>query len=633
MSANHSEVIGAESKHHIRLEIQFLRAVAVTLVVLSHLKIGVFSGGFVGVDMFFVVSGFVIGLTMLNEQSTQGKVSIKRFFERRFFRIYPPLAFMVVGASVYAYLVLAFDRSQDFFIEQARAALFSYGNYFFMFHKMDYFLQDANSTFFLHTWSLGLEEQFYLLLPIFITILGVIGRKSLFGARIRVWKIGFVVLGLLSLIGALLIYAGYLGWFSPDFRSVFVFYSTITRGWEFFLGLLVAVLVFQREQRGHAPVKKIHTAWVLISVFALIGVHIAHSAFSVSQFIVSSVTALITAVFIFSLPISSANNQRFFGVKIFQLIGNSSYSIYLWHWIAVAIAEDIFHPVSAKHMSILVAISLIPAFASYRFVETPFRKARNLQFKKKLALAVALVAIPVSALWGLETSTLQAREEYGNVFPSTVLDDCDFWNELCVVGPKDAEKSILLFGDSHTYQIIPIFVDYVKERGYKLTTCVMICRDERYSEIKDDTFPGGNFDLVINSYKTNNGTTERSYRKDLAETFAKFSQSRSADHLIVLDNPFFADHVSPRRIRKPNLVPLPRAPQDEVANPITQDWKSDAGESVFLYDPFPVLCGVTECPVEKDGKVLYLDNNHLSMVGVRLIEPSLIAMVDDILGK
>ncbi|MFM1839174.1 MAG: hypothetical protein RIS37_440, partial [Actinomycetota bacterium] len=74
MSANHSEVIGAESKHHIRLESQFLRAVAVTLVVLSHLKIGVFSGGFVGVDMFFVVSGFVIGLTMLNEQSTQGKV-------------------------------------------------------------------------------------------------------------------------------------------------------------------------------------------------------------------------------------------------------------------------------------------------------------------------------------------------------------------------------------------------------------------------------------------------------------------------------------------------------------------------------------------------------------------------------
>jgi peptidoglycan/LPS O-acetylase OafA/YrhL len=165
------------TEHRIRKEIQFLRAVAVTLVVLSHLGIGMFSGGFVGVDMFFVVSGFVIGLTMVNEQISTGKVSLRRFFERRFFRIYPPLAFMVVGASVYAYVVLAFDRSQDFFIQQARAALFSYGNFFFMFHKMDYFLQDANATFFLHTWSLGLEEQFYLTLPIFIVVLAVLGRK------------------------------------------------------------------------------------------------------------------------------------------------------------------------------------------------------------------------------------------------------------------------------------------------------------------------------------------------------------------------------------------------------------------------------------------------------------------------
>ena len=621
------------SGHRIRKEIQFLRAVAVTLVVLSHLGIGMFSGGFVGVDMFFVVSGFVIGLTMVNEQTSTGKVSLRRFFERRFFRIYPPLAFMVVGASVYAYVVLAFDRSQDFFIQQARAALFSYGNFFFMFHKMDYFLQDANSTFFLHTWSLGLEEQFYLTLPIFIAVLAVLGRKKVFGDRVLVWKRGFAALGVASLASALAIYNGYLGWFSTEFRSVFVFYSTLTRAWEFLLGLLVAVAVSQRELRGNIQVHRKFSVLVSLSIGTLAFVIVAHAAFGWSQFVVSSVTAFATAIFIYSIPRSALNKQSIFGNRMFQVIGNSSYSIYLWHWIAVAVAEDIFHPASATHKSVLVLLSFVPALLSYRFVEKPFRGARNIQFKKKVLLAVALVIVPVTVLWGLEISTLRAREDYGNVFPSTVLHDCDFWNELCVIGPDTSDKKILLFGDSHTYQIIPVFVDYAKKNGFQLTTCVMVCRDDNYSRITDNSFPGGDFDLIVNSYKTNNGATERSYRKDIAETFSQFSDLRGASHLIVLDNPFYAEHKSPRRIRKPVLVPLSRQQQDEVANPITQDWKSDSSADVYLYDPFPVLCTATECPVEKDGKVLYLDNNHLSMVGVRLLEPSLIAMVNQILGN
>ena len=621
------------SEHRIRKEIQFLRAVAVILVVLSHLGIGAFSGGFVGVDMFFVVSGFVIGLTMVNEQLSTGKVSLRRFFERRFFRIYPPLAFMVVGASVYAYVVLAFDRSQDFFIEQARAALFSYGNFFFMFNKMDYFLQDANATFFLHTWSLGLEEQFYLTLPLLIALLAVLGRKKVFGDRVQVWRTGFVVLGVASFASAIAIYNGYLGWFSSEFRSVFVFYSTLTRAWEFLLGLLVAIAVSQRELRGHIHPHRRFSIVASLSIGTLALVLLAYPAFGWSQFVVSSITAFATTALIYSLPQSALNRQSVFGNRVFQAIGNSSYSIYLWHWIAVAVAEDVFHPANANVMTSLVLLSIVPAVFSYRFVEIPFRSARKLQFKKKALLAASLVIFPVTVLWGLEISTLKTREDYGNVFPSTVLQDCDFWNELCVVGPDSSSEKILLFGDSHTYQIIPVFVDFAKKYGFQLTTCVMVCRDENYSRIKDNSFPDGNFDLVVNSYKTNNGLTERSYRKDIAETFTLFAELRGASHLIVLDNPFNAGHVSPRRIRKPELEPLSRADQDAVANPITQDWKDDAGEGTFFYDPFTVLCNATECPLEKDGKVLYLDNNHLSMVGVQLLEPSLMNLVNQILAQ
>jgi peptidoglycan/LPS O-acetylase OafA/YrhL len=619
--------------HRIRQEIQFLRAVAVTLVVLSHLGIGIFSGGFIGVDMFFVVSGFVIGLTMVNEQTSSGKVSLRRFFERRFFRIYPPLAFMVICASIYAYVVLAFDRSQDFFIEQARAALFSYGNFFFMFNKMDYFLQDANATFFLHTWSLGLEEQFYLTLPLLIALLAVLGRKKVFGDRVQVWRTGFVVLGVASLASALAIYNGQLGWFSSEFRSVFVFYSTLTRAWEFLLGLLIAIAVSHRELRGHIHPHRRFSIVASLSIGTLALVLIAYPAFGWSQFVVSSITAFATTALIYSLPQSALNRQSVFGNRVFQAIGNSSYSIYLWHWIAVAVAEDVFQPANAYVKTTLVLLSFVPAVLSYRFVEIPFRNARKLQFKKKMFLAVSLVVLPVTVLWGLEISTLKTREDYGNVFPSTVLDDCDFWNDLCVVGPDSSAKKILLFGDSHTYQIIPVFVDYAKRQGFQLTTCVMVCRDKNYSRIKDNSFPTGNFDLVVNSYKTNNGLTERSYRKDIAESFTLFSELRGASHLIVLDNPFNAGHVSPRRIRKPDLQPLSRAEQDAVANPITQNWKDDAGEGTFFYDPFTVLCNATECPLEKNGKVLYLDNNHLSIPGVKLIEPSLIKLVNQILAQ
>jgi hypothetical protein len=219
------------------------------------------------------------------------------------------------------------------------------------------------------------------------------------------------------------------------------------------------------------------------------------------------------------------------------------------------------------------------------------------------------------------------------VYTNTELHGCDFVSEICVVGEDSAAQKILLYGDSHIYQLIPIFVDYTETHDVQITTCALACNGEQYSTIKDGTFAPGNFDLVINSFKTNSEELSREVRLDLATTFRQFASDRGAEHLIVLDNPFYGGSVAPRRIRLPELVPLSRADQDAVANPITQNWKDDTGEGTYFYDPFTVLCNATECPLEQDGKVLYLDNNHLSMPGVRLLEPSLIALVAQILDK
>jgi len=619
--------------HRIRKEIQFLRAVAVTLVVLSHLGIGMFSGGFVGVDMFFVLSGFVIGLTMINEQVTTGKVSFRRFFERRFFRIFPPLSFMVAVMTVYAYFVVPFTKAQDFFIQQARAALFSYGNFFFMFRKLDYFVQSGDITFFLHTWSLGVEEQFYIALPIVLGVLALIGRRFDAAQRIRIWTVGFIVLGLASAVVMVGSSKQKYGWFDPQFRPGFLFYSPFTRAWEFFLGLLVAIAVLRYEQGRKYLGSAMRTVLSIIAVLVIVYVLVTRVDGNGSQITACALTALATGLLIFSLSGSKLDAQKFFGVGVFQAIGNSSYSIYLWHWIGVSVSLDLMRPDSSIDKSILVTASMLPAVISYRYIEQPFRKLRNGSTQIKVLSGLGLVLVPTLMLFGLDFTKTQARESYGNVYASAVLSGCDFMNDVCVVGEDTAAKKVLLYGDSHIYQLIPIFVDYTKTHDVQITTCALVCYGEQYSTIKDGTFAPGNFDLVINSFKTNSEELSRAVRLDLATTFSQFASDRGAKHLIVLDNPFYGGSVAPRRIRLPKLVPLSRADQDAVANPITQEWKDDTGEGTYFYDPFTVLCNATECPLEQDGKVLYLDNNHLSMPGVRLLEPSLIALVAQILDK
>jgi peptidoglycan/LPS O-acetylase OafA/YrhL len=621
------------SQNQIRKEIQFLRAVAVTLVVLSHLGIGMFSGGFVGVDMFFVVSGFVIGLTMINEQVTTGRVSFKRFFERRFFRVFPPLSFMVAVMTVYAYFIVPFTKAQDFFIQQARAALFSYGNFFFMFRKLDYFVQSGDITFFLHTWSLGVEEQFYIALPIVLGVLALIGSRFDAVQRIRIWTVGFVILGLASAVVMVGSSKESYGWFDPQFRPGFLFYSPFTRAWEFFLGLLVAIAVMRYEQGRKFLGSTIRTGLSAVSILVILYVLVTRVEGNGSQIPASALTALATGLLIFSLSGSKLDVQRFFGIGIIQAIGNSSYSIYLWHWIGVSISLDLMRPDSSIDKSLLVAASMLPAVISYRYIEQPFRKLRTRSTKLKVFSGLTLVLVPTLMLFGLDFTKTQARESYGNVYASTVLSGCDFLNDVCVVGEDTAAKKVLLYGDSHIYQLIPIFVDYTKTHDVQITTCALNCSPENYSTIKDGTFAPGSFDLVINSFKTNSEEISREKRLDLATTFSTFASDRGAKHLIVLDNPFYADSVAPRRIRMPDLEPLSRADQDAVANPITQNWKDDAGAETFFYDPFTVLCNATECPLEKDGKVLYLDNNHLSMPGVQLLEPSLINMVNQILAQ
>jgi hypothetical protein len=226
-----------------------------------------------------------------------------------------------------------------------------------------------------------------------------------------------------------------------------------------------------------------------------------------------------------------------------------------------------------------------------------------------------------------------AREEYGNVFPSTVLEGCDFWGEMCTVGPEDASKRILVFGDSHAYQLIPMIKEYTEVHDFELTTCVMVCKDENLAKIGDGSFSESRFDLVITSIKTISGTFSRDERKTFASHFNSYTKSQNSLHLVVLDNPFFANQVSPRRIKHPVLEPLDRTAQTEMRAPYLTDLLSDSDAKTIFFDPFDSLCNEEICFTEYDGKALYLDNNHYSMAGSDLIQPNLYKTLDSLLGN
>ena len=624
----------------IQPEIQFLRAFAVSLVILSHAKFSMWPGGFVGVDMFFVVSGYVIGLSLIHERNQSNSNSLKQFFQRRFFRIFPPLVATIVGSCVYAYLVLPLDRAQDYFIQQARAALFSYANFFFIFHKMDYFLQEANSTFFLHTWSLGIEEQFYILVPILIAIVGFRYQSKVSSDHFRIWRNIFQTIALISATCALIIHLDVYTFSNPEFGQLVLFYSPLTRSWEFFVGMLIALHLSANSQTSpkHLQSKFASRSALGTSIALLLISLIGYQQGMLSQFSASSLTAVATGLFILIRNEFNFANNRMIRHRAIQIIGNASYSIYLWHWIGVSIAADVlrrdsFDPNNSFEISILILLSLIPAFLSYRIIEIPFRKVRFLPTRPKIIIGVSLVLIPVMCLTLLRITMLSAREEYGNVYPSTVLEGCDFWGELCIVGPNDASKRILVFGDSHAYQLIPMIKEYAEVHNFELTTCVMVCKDKNLVKIGDGSFSENQFDLIITSIKTISGTFSRDDLKTFASSFNSFTKSQNSLHLVVLDNPFFANHVSPRRIKHPALEPLDRKAQTEMRAPYLTDLVSDSDAKTIFFDPFDSLCNQEICFTEYDGKALYLDNNHYSMTGSKLIQPNLNKTLDSLLGN
>lgn len=340
-----------------------LRALAIIPVVLFHVDLGLFSGGFTGVDIFFVISGFLITSIIVAELN-DGRFSLLEFYKRRALRILPAYVALILAVTVAAYAMMLPAEAYRLGIAIAASAGFASNIYFW--RTEDYFAQEAGSTPLLHTWTLSVEEQFYILLPIGLLLLAHIAR----GRYAAVIALGSIASFLLSVWGL-------------ERAPTATFYLLPTRVWEFGLGALLAVL--GRDVVRGAGVRTVASSVGLaLLAYGVFGLDVS-DAFPGPNALFPVLGAVLL------IACGDGNwTGRVLSSWPLVAIGRISYSLYLWHWPVIVFYEMRTGPgLSAAEIVLVIAVSLLLATLSYVWIEQPFRTRK---MRTRSALRVDLAA-------------------------------------------------------------------------------------------------------------------------------------------------------------------------------------------------------------------------------------------------
>ena len=433
-----------------RADIDGLRALAVLAVIFSHANIAHFGGGFIGVDVFFVLSGYLITSIILEDYSRRD-FSLTLFYQRRVKRILPALFFVLACSAAMAWLWLL-PREYEAFSKSLMLSALSVSNFYFL-KKTDYFATDAAEVPLLHTWSLGVEEQFYLLFPLLFA----------FGLKTRTIFIAVAVLAVASLFGS------EIGsrWF-PSAN----YYLLPTRAWEILAGSLCAFYLMGRERRPNGVLAALGLAFIACAIVL----------FEPSTRI-PSLAALLPVGGSVLLILYSHNTGiagRILSLAPIVWIGRISFSAYLWHQPIFAFARiRSLEPPTQWMMSGLIIVVLFLAVLSWRFVEQPFRHAQASSRRIAMSVAISLVVAVGFGSWGAQEG-LPFRLD-----PKVAsLMDAAVWSGACLFQSKDglpslsdekcsfntgvAQKTYAIWGDSISAAISPALVEELKERNVGL---------------------------------------------------------------------------------------------------------------------------------------------------------------------
>lgn len=673
-----------------RLDLQGLRGIAVLLVVLYHAG-DIVPGGFVGVDVFFVLSGFVIGASILRESDRTGSISLSGFYSRRVRRILPAHALMaVVTLVVFAIVQSPFGNQQVMAQTSASASVWLSNMALAKADGGNYFAPAAEENPFLHTWSLGVEEQFYIFLPIAMVAIFVSLAKRP-GQTTRRLQ---VVLGTVAALSFLLSIALVNFEMQIDPGIAFLkfdprtlgFYLSIGRFWELLAGVLLATV----PVAAGPAASQTRLAVGAVGAALLLGVSFAFDDFTTFPGLAAVLPVVATLLMIWAGTNGSSPFARAMASPPLRFMGDNSYSWYLWHWPAIVLAALLFSH-SRPVLLLAAALSLIPAVASRHFMEEPIRRNTSIKGRRALGLAVICVGVPLAvaaavymganARWGLDEPNgwddIPVAREAGchvndvrNIKPWDE-EDCRFSPDAGGNG-----ETVLIVGDSHASSLSTAVIRGGNELGYDVAVwsgsgCPFIdevgptaqlteCEewvDDAY-ELIDQLDPvavvvanrmpiyalpsEGEPDNPINRLAWRDGGTA-STSEEAIEMWEQGSTATAETlaargiPLIVLGTvpEFWPDFVDRYSLLRSDLAPemdlldieARQAPLDAAAARALEGVE----DSVFI-DPTSTICPGETCRPFDGDQWLYYDPDHLNEPGSALLAPLVRDALTDILG-
>jgi peptidoglycan/LPS O-acetylase OafA/YrhL len=442
------------SNHKI-LEIQGLRALAAILVLIFHAKL--LSGGFIGVDIFYVISGFLITGLLLKELNTTGRISLKAFYLRRSKRLLPASFLVLFVTAIFAWLVLP-PISRGSIGRDLIATTLYISNYLFAWWENDYQNLNATPSPFIHYWSLAVEEQFYIFWPLLLIALATLKSNKRFVVAFSLVTVSSFVLGVWLTVVA----------------PIWAFYSLPTRAWELSVGALIALLPSLRRQ----------SPWLAFMGLALL----AASAFWFNERTafpgfyalvpVIGTAALLSSIGAWPKPLLLLSTNR-----ISVWLGKISYPLYLWHWPALVLPiAFLSRDLKLWERLCALLVTVILADLTTRFVEEPIRlktySPRRVVLTTIVAMAFALLigfGISKSTTSSILVDGKQVTLETIESRPAPYDDGChlnyhESVSPLCEYGNLEGDKTVVLYGDSHAVQWFPALEKLAREKGFKLVT-------------------------------------------------------------------------------------------------------------------------------------------------------------------
>lgn len=642
-----------------RPQLDGLRTLAVYFVLIYHCGVGVLGGGFIGVDVFFVLSGFLVSNVILSEIDQNGRLSLSNFYARRVRRLLPAAVLMVMVTSL-LYLVIAGYLQRLEVVSDARAALLYYANWHFLIESNDYFAQAQAPSPFLHFWSLSIEEQFYLGFPLLILLLARTGKSA------RNVALAIAVLFLLSLVAQI-------WWATIDINHAY--YGTDARLYQLLAGALLALALRHRPDplpaRATGPVG----CAGLAGLFVLASGQIAMSP-SLRGILAVACSFLVIGAAV-SFPDQWLGRQL--GRRPIVYLGKISYGTYLWHWPVILVLAQLFGLGPLLLAPAAFVVATLVAALSFKLLEMPIRSSPRL-FARRLptvagGLGISGAAAVLVAPLLLVTSYplfLAGRQDFGPPVTTTqgraqvpddmdwrdVLEDRGFFHSCDANDPDDcvvvqgAGPHVLLIGDSHAGMAGEMFEELADDHDFTLSMNVVEgcgwftglvnvrvtkavqdecydAREEWYSQALEELDP----DVVVLIQKARDDdkvwSRQLEYRDGrntgLEEMLRSASLGTLADLAVRVPAVVVVHSIlTPRPLRVQDCLAASRTvgecpvPIPDVRPPIDAAYTEADGEhdNVWSVDLNPVVCPGTgaehPCLGFRDGHLVWRDVDHLS---------------------